>query len=190
MPFPDELAPDGVRVVPYQPTWATEFQALRASLADILGALAVRIDHIGSTSVPGLAAKDCLDVQVGVSDVGDTAIDVVLRDAGYRRRPEPWNQIERSFGRPSFKLVFAPRVGARTVNIHVRELGGPGAAYALLFRDYLRSDPVARDAWGAFKLRLAQSVPDIYDYGQIKAPATEVLMRAARRWADDTGWAP
>ena len=75
------------------------------------------------------------------------------------------------------------------MNIHVRELGGPGAAYALLFRDYLRSDPVARDAWGAFKLRLAQSVPDIYDYGQIKTPATEVLMRAAQRWADDTGWA-
>jgi dephospho-CoA kinase len=59
---------------------------------------------------------------------------------------------------------------------------------ALLFRDYLRADDAARRAWGAFKQRLALSVPDLLDYGQIKAPATQVLMRAAERWAAETGW--
>lgn len=109
---------------------------------------------------------------------------------GYRQRPEPWNHVERAFGVASSKLVYAPPVGARAVNIHVRGLGGAGARYTLLFRDYLRAEPAARDTWSAFKLRLAQSVPDIYDYGQIKTPATEMLMPAAVRWADATGWAP
>lgn len=70
----------------------------------------------------------------------------------------------------------------------MREDAGPNARFALLFRAYLRADEDARRAWGAFKQRLALSVPDLSDYGQIKAPATEVLMAAAERWAADTGW--
>jgi GrpB-like predicted nucleotidyltransferase (UPF0157 family) len=190
VPFDDELSADGVRVEPYRPSWPIEFERLRGSLATLLGPVARRIDHVGSTSVPGLAAKDCLDVQVSVDDVAERSIDELMTAAGYRRRPEPWNSVERSFGVISSKLVYAPPVGARTVNIHVRQIGGAGARYALLFRDYLRSDDDARDAWGAFKRRLAQSVPDIYDYGQIKAPATEVLMQGAERWAESAGWAP
>jgi dephospho-CoA kinase len=85
-------------------------------------------------------------------------------------------------------LVFAPPVGARTANVHVRACGGGNARSALLFRDYLRSDGHARRAWGAFKQRLAASVPNLLDYGQVKAPATEVLMVAAEYWAADTGW--
>lgn len=175
MPFADEIA-------------AAEFEQLGGSLAALLGPVALRIDHVGSTSVPGLAAKDCLDVQVSVADVTEPSIDALMTSAGYRRRPEPWNNVERSFGIALPKLVYAPPVGARTVNVHVRLVGGAGARYTLLFRDHLRADDTARDAWGAFKSRLALSVPDIYDYGQIKAPATEILMRAAVRWADDTGW--
>jgi GrpB-like predicted nucleotidyltransferase (UPF0157 family) len=190
MPFDDELAPAGVQVVAYRTSWPIEFERLGASLAALLRSSARRIDHVGSTSVPGLAAKDCLDVQVSVDDVAEPTIDARMTAAGYRQRPEPWNHVERSFGLPAAKLVYAPPVGARPVNIHVRLLGGPGARYALLFRDHLRADDAARDAWGAFKLRLAQSVPDIYDYGQIKAPATEVLMQAAMRWADSTDWTP
>jgi dephospho-CoA kinase len=72
----------------------------------------------------------------------------------------------------------------------VRLRGAPNARFALLFRDYLRADAAAREAWGAFKRRLAQSAPDLFDYGQIKAPATQVLMIAAERWAADVGWSP
>jgi hypothetical protein len=52
----------------------------------------------------------------------------------------------------------------------------------------LRADEAARQSWGAFKQRLAVSVPDLMDYGQIKAPATEILMRAAEGWAAETDW--
>jgi GrpB-like predicted nucleotidyltransferase (UPF0157 family) len=86
------------------------------------------------------------------------------------------------------KLVFAPSPGRRLCNVHVREQGGRGARFALLFRDYLRADESARQAWGAFKKRLSVSVPDLADYGQIKSPATEVLIRAAEIWAAQTGW--
>lgn len=73
-------------------------------------------------------------------------------------------------------------------NIHLRPDTGANARFTLLFRDYLRADETTRRAWGAFKQRLALSVPDLLDYGQIKAPATEILMAAAERWAAETGW--
>ena len=117
------------------------------------------------------------------SDAGER-----LGAAGYRRRPEPWNQQETSYGVVCRKLVFAPAVGGRSCNVHVRQTGGPNVRYALLVRDYLRADPEAADAWGRFKTRLAEDVDDLAAYGQIKAPAQEVLLRAAERWARDTSW--
>lgn len=186
MPFPDECAQ--VAVVEYRPQWPTEFELLAGMLRRALGGLALGVDHVGSTSVPGLPAKDCIDVQVRMRSI-DEARDVsLLAVIGFRCRPEPWNRVEVSGARRCHKLVFAPPVGARSCNVHLREGAGPNARFALLFRDYLRADEGARRAWGAFKQRLALSVPDLSDYGQIKAPATEVLMAAAERWAAGTGW--
>ncbi|HEY1427349.1 MAG TPA: GrpB family protein [Caulobacteraceae bacterium] len=188
MPFPDEskLA----RVVDPQPEWAKDFAALAAALREALGHLATSIDHIGSTSVPGLEAKDCIDVQVRVGRLDDPALTAALAASGFRLRSEPWNRSEVSSGVACERLTFAPPLGARASNVHVRPASAPNARYALLFRDYLRADSSARAAWGAFKLRLAESVPDLFAYGQIKAPATEVLMLAAERWAAATGWSP
>jgi GrpB-like predicted nucleotidyltransferase (UPF0157 family) len=146
------------------------------------------VDHVGSTSVPGLPVKDCIDVQVWMMSI-DEAWDVPLLAAiGLRCRPEPWNRLEISSGCRCRKLVFAPPIGARSCNVQLRDNTGPNARYALLFRDFLRADEAARGAWGAFKQRLSLSVPDLMDCRQIKAPATEVLMAAAQRWAADTGW--
>jgi len=182
MPFPDEVS-TGISVVDYRTEWPDEFEVIAGHLRSILGDQT--IDHVGSTSVPGLPAKDCIDVQIRVTDL-DEAMSLTGR--GFRLRPEPWNQMEISCGQECRKLVFAPPVGARTCNVHVRLIGGPNARYALLFRDYLRADERARDGWGTFKQRLAINVPDLMDYGQIKAPATEVLMAGAERWAEATGW--
>ncbi|MFH8555679.1 GrpB family protein [Streptomyces kasugaensis] len=186
MPFPDERRP--VAVVAYRAAWPEEFERLAGRLRAALGDLAMAVDHVGSTSVPGLPAKDCVDVQVRMRSV-DAARDVPLLAAiGFRCRPEPWNRTEITAGQRCAKLVFAPPVGERPCNVHLRESGGPNSRYALLFRDYLRADADARRAWGAFKRRLSVSVPDLLDYGQIKAPATDVLMGAAERWAAEAGW--
>jgi GrpB-like predicted nucleotidyltransferase (UPF0157 family) len=186
MPFPDE--PSHVAVVEYQERWPAEFRQLADQLRGALGHLAIEIDHVGSTSVPGLAAKDCIDVQVRVAALADPAIIQAMSAAGFRCRPEPWNKSEIASGSVCPKLVFAPPAAARLCNVHFRLHDGPNARLALLFRDYLRADSLARDAWGAFKTRLAGSVSNLAGYGQIKAPATEVLIRAAEQWAARIGW--
>jgi GrpB-like predicted nucleotidyltransferase (UPF0157 family) len=181
VPFPDESLT--ATVVDYRPSWPGEFETIAAELRVLLGDRAVAVDHVGSTSVPGLAAKDCIDVQVRVETLDEELLVGLFEKEGFRSRPEPWNRVEVTGGHEWRKLVFAPRIGARTANVHVREADGANARFALLFRDYLRADDDARRAWGAFKQRLAISVPDLLAYGQIKAPATEILMAAAERWA-------
>ncbi|WP_049580750.1 GrpB family protein [Streptomyces sp. SBT349] len=188
MPFPDERRP--VAVVDHRATWAEEFTLLAGLLRRALGELPVAVDHVGSTSVPGLPAKDCLDVQVRMNALDEAREVALLAAIGFRCRPEPWNRSETVGGTVCRKLVFAPPPGARACNVHLRENGGPNARYALLFRDYLRAAEPARRAWGAFKRRLAASVPDLLDYGRIKAPATDILMAGAERWAAETGWSP
>jgi dephospho-CoA kinase len=187
MPFPDEVL-SGVVVVDYRPGWPAEFELIADQLHSTLGSRALAVDHVGSTSVPGLQAKDCIDVQVRIEALEETVLVPLMESVRFRCRPEPWNRVEVSSGQECKKLVFAPPVGGRTCNVHFRLGSGPNARYALLFRDYLRADDLARAGWGAFKRRLAASVPDLMDYGQIKAPATEVLMSGAERWASATGW--
>ncbi len=175
-------------MVDYRPEWPGEFERLSEQLHGQLGDLPVAIDNVGSTSVPGLPTKDCIDVQVRARSIDETRDAALFAAIGFRCRPEPWNHVEVSGGIRCRKLVFAPPIGARPCNVHLWEGAGPNARYALLFRDYLRADEPARRAWGAFKQRLAVSAPDLSDYGQIKASATDVLMAAAERWAAATGW--
>lgn len=189
VPFPDELA-SGLAIVTYDPGWPREFRALAARLQGALGSLAQGIDHIGSTAVPGLAAKDCIDIQVRVDDLDGTAIALAFDTIGFRLRPEPWNRVEATAGKRWPKLVFAPPISERAANVHVRESASATVRRNLLFRDFLRGDDVARNAWGDFKQRLTHSVTNIYDYGQIKSPATEVLMMAAEDWVRRTAWTP
>jgi GrpB-like predicted nucleotidyltransferase (UPF0157 family) len=188
MPFPDETFSHAVAVVEYRPQWPGEFEELAGRLAGALGGVALAIDHVGSTSVPGLSAKDSIDVQVRVAEVDHGVLVPLMSGLGFRCRPEPWNRVEVTTGVECGKLVFAPPVGGRSCNVHIRRQDGVNTRFALLFRDYLRADERARRGWGGFKQRLAQSVPDLMDYGQIKAPAMEVLMSGAERWAERAGW--
>ncbi len=188
MPFPDELMQDEVTVIPYHDRWPAAFVAVRDELVLTLSELAVIIDHIGSTSIVGMSAKDCIDVQVRVANIADPELEERLTSRGFRRRPEVWNNREDVDGQLWPKQVYAPAAGARPVNIHIREVGGGNTRRALLFRDFLRSNPDVRDHWSHFKLRLAESVSSIFEYGQIKQPATMVLFAAAEQWALQTGW--
>lgn len=187
MPFPDELA-RGLSVVPYNPGWPGEFALLASRIKAALGPVATAVDHTGSTSVPGLAAKDCLDVQVRVGTLDEGSIVSGFGRIGFRVRDEWWNRSERTAGGQWPKLVFAPPVGERASNVHVRESTSETARRNLLFRDFLRANDSARDAWAGFKQRLAQVAADIYEYGQVKVGPTEILMMAAENWAAATGW--
>lgn len=186
MPFPDEKSAQRVEVVPYRPQWATEGRETTAALARLLPA-AYAVDHIGSTSVPGLPAKDCIDVMVRVHSLTEIELDPLV-DRGYRERPEEWNRVEVLDASTWPKRVFAPPVGGRSMNIHVREVGAATTRYSLLFRDFLRGNDDHRDTWGRLKMRLAEEHLDIYAYGQVKAAAQPLLMALAEDWAATTGW--
>lgn len=180
--------PHGVQVHPYQQGWADQAHELAIHLRELVPA-AVVIEHIGSTSIPGMIAKDCLDMMIVVSDL-DPAVAESLSAAGYRRRPEPWNNEEPADGELWPKMVFAPPVGGRRVNIHVRLAGAPTTRRALLFRDYLRANPQQTETWARFKVAAAHAANDLAAYGSIKEPAWRLLMELAEQWAARTKWAP
>jgi len=188
MPFEDEV--QAVHLSAWRAAWELEFETLAQQLRGVLGDVAVAIQHVGSTAVPGLAAKDVIDAQVLVRELHDLRIGQAFESLGFRRRPEPWNQVD-SIGGVSFpKAVYAPPRGARAANIHVRPENSDATRYALLCRDYLRADPEARATWADLKAHIASAVPDLMPYGQIKAAALPLLMRGAEQWADQMKWIP
>jgi GrpB-like predicted nucleotidyltransferase (UPF0157 family) len=182
-------------IVEYQPRWPDEFIEIRDRLADSFGDQAIAIEHIGSTSVPGLAAKDVIDIQVSVASLEPAEpIRDALAAAGMTEFVEDgWDHVPP--GRPGepdrwVKLYASPPPGARRAHTHVRVAGSPNERFALLFRDFMRAHPDARDAWAIFKTELARIAEDIDDYVEVKDPATDVVMVVAERWADETGWVP
>ena len=182
-------------IVAYQARWADEFTEIRRRLADSFGDLASHIDHIGSTSIPGLAAKDVIDVQVSVASLEPEApILEALAAAGMTDIvPDAWDHVPPGrVGEPDrwLKLLASPSRDERRVHVHVRVLGSPNERFALLFRDFMRANDDARDAWALFKIELAKIAPTVQDYVEVKDPATDVVIVVAERWASDVGWKP
>src|SRR5215216_7729128 len=107
----------------YDPKWVEEFESIRSSLKETLGDLALRIDHIGSTSVPGLGAKDIIDIQITVNELDDQ-IKQRLITAGYkylgRNAHDHVPKGEDDNPKLWEKLFFNQPEGQRPANIHIR----------------------------------------------------------------------
>jgi GrpB-like predicted nucleotidyltransferase (UPF0157 family) len=178
------------------PSWAGAFERVAAALDELLGERARRIDHIGSTAVPGLASKDVIDVQVTASD--QDALDAVTaRLAGGGWRVQPGIVADHvAPGAPPAAREWVKRFavepeGHRRVNLHVRFEGRANQRYALLFRDYLRTHPAAAAAYDAFKRRAADLLPDsLPGYVELKDPVCDLIYLPAEEWAALTAWAP
>jgi len=184
-----------ITILPHDDTWPNEFMELATPLREALADLALRIDHIGSTSVPGLPAKDVIDIQVTVATLDGRAISKALETVGYTRRID----IDRDHVPPGAdatpelwqKLYYRAPDGQRPTHLHVRQEGLPNQRYALLFRDYLRTHREAAGAYAQIKLALARLHPhDVDAYYDIKDPACDLIMQAAEQWARVTGWVP
>lgn len=131
-------------VVPYNPDWPKMYEAEAAVLRAALGDNLVNIYHVGSTSVPGLAAKPKLDI---IAEVNDASLVIPpLEKADYEYRGE--------FNIP-FHMGFAKRHGEIPINLHLFEKNNPEIRLNLAFRDYVRSHPEALDEYGNLKLHLA-----------------------------------
>ena len=182
-------------IVDYQSAWPAEFEAIAARQRVALGPLAVRIDHIGSTAVPGLAAKDVIDVQITVAALDEAtarALTEALTAIGYRL-PENEMRDHRPPGAAGpeadwAKLYFRAPVGQRRTHTHVRALGRPNQRYPLLFRDYLRAHPATAAAYAELKRRLAAGLADPESYPEVKDPAVDLIYLAAEEWSERVGW--
>jgi GrpB-like predicted nucleotidyltransferase (UPF0157 family) len=179
-----------VAIVDYDPTWPDQFGQLAAALRRQLGDPVLAIDHIGSTSVPGLAAKDIIDLQVTVADLADAdRLAPAFQQAGYAATP--YRLDHRPAGDASDPGLWEKRLwrsppgaGRRRVNVHVRVAGWPNQRYALLFRDYLRVRPRAAAAYERLKRGLADRVgDDLAVYTELKDHACDLIVVAAEDWA-------
>ncbi|MGC4107307.1 MAG: GrpB family protein [Thermomicrobiales bacterium] len=183
-------------IVPYNPLWPDDFAVLAAAISTAMGNLALRVDHIGSTSVPGLAAKDIIDIQVTVADLRDNAIQDRLATLGYTEHPTitgdhipPGLTAEEVDPTRWRKRYFRAPAEMRPMHLHVRQAGLSNQRYPLLFRDYLRATPMAAGAYRQIKEALARLHPDdVEAYYDVKDPACDLIIGAAECWATQTGW--
>lgn len=184
-----------VLLLPYRPSWAAEFEALDERLRALVGHAAGRLDHIGSTAVPGLSAKDVLDVQLTVPSftVAEAWLEP-LRRAGFQRG-DSWG-YDLFHGLPPDSVELRKRYlreppGERRLHLHVREHGRHNTRFALLFRDYLRAEPAACAEYELLKQRAAAVFPNSIDgYLYLKEPVFHLVYQAAEQWAARTGWQP
>ena len=165
----------------YDPAWPQTYERWRQRIAAALDRTTIRIEHVGSTSVPGLAAKPIVDIQVSVADPGGEpryvpplqAIGLVLRSRDELHR----------FLRP-------PAGQPREVHVHVCAAGGHWEHDHLLFRDYLRAHTAACLRYAEAKRASARRwSDDSWAYTEAKTGIILDILEQAEEWALATGWA-
>jgi dephospho-CoA kinase len=167
---------------------------LVARIADALGDRAARLEHVGSTSVPGLAAKDVIDLQVGVTSLADAdeaAFVADLTQRGFLRVPEFWHDNPHPRDgdvRRWAKRFHASMDPGRAANVHIREIGSPGWVFALQFRDWLRAEPEELERYASLKRALAAAAPSTDAYAEAKEPWFADAYTRVLDWARNTGW--
>lgn len=164
----------------YNPDWARQFELQKIKLQDILGDKAIRVEHMGSTAVPGLAAKPQIDVLVEVQKLEDVpAFYDTMRSAGYEPKGDYTMTGEEYF-------TLDDENGIRLASVHIYPTGHPEIAFQISFREYLRSHPDEVENYGALKLSLQKQFPDDYKaYGKGKEQyINELRARVQARAAD------
>ena len=166
------------RVVAYDADWPSRATRLVRRLRELLGDRALAIEHIGSTSVPGLAGRPITDIQVSVADVGDDgSFRPVLEAAGYRQLRVPELDVDDY-------LVFVPADGSNAEHVEVCQHGSFQEHRHVAVRDYLRAHPAEQAAYAAAKRRAAgEAGGDRARYSAGKDGFVKALERRALAWA-------
>lgn len=180
----------------YAAEWPERGSALAEEMLATLAPLALHVEHIGSTAIPGMAAKAIFDLQVSVADLAEaeTAFGPILAASGFTLTPYRRDHVPAGYDDPPerwVKRLWARRVpGEADVNLHVRLLGSPGERLALLFRDWFRGHPEAVPGYAQFKRSLAGAVADLGTYSDVKDSVVDLVIAIAEPWARETGWTP
>ncbi len=173
-----------IEIDPYNPEWPQEFLEIGKKMRSALGEVALRIDHIGSTSIPGLAAKPIVDIQISVESLEPVeTFRTPLDTLGYYWRKG--KQYEKT------KRYFRETPGMRRTHIHVRKLGSWHQQFPLLFRDYMRVHKPDCERYESVKRALAEKYRhDRQKYTDSKSDIFWEIIARADAWAANTGWEP
>jgi putative glutamine amidotransferase len=154
----------------YDPTWPSRFESEAERIRAVLGEHSIRVEHVGSTSVPGLAAKPTIDIQVSVpSMMPRNAYTDPLVGLGYRWTLDPWTDEHEFFSRDDN--------GERAFHVHVCSTGSEWERRHIAFRDWLRANPDDAAAYERLKRELAERHPrDTYSYTAAKTEFIQEIM--------------
>lgn len=172
-----------IEILVYDAEWPRLFEALGSDLRTGLGPVALRIDHIGSTAIVGLAAKPIIDVQISVASLEPVSpFADPLTELGFVLRTDNPDRTKR---------YFREAPGTRRTHIHVRRAGSWSEQFALLFRDYLRVERDDRELYERTKRALASEFRnDRERYVQSKGAVIHDIMTRANAWSQEAGWSP
>jgi GrpB-like predicted nucleotidyltransferase (UPF0157 family) len=170
-----------IEIVPYDARWPAIFQDWKGRMLEVLTQPA-RIEHVGSTAVPGLPAKPIVDIQVSVADLKDErAYRPALESLGIRLRSRD----------DEHRYFHPPAERPRDVHVHVCSVGSRWERSHILFVAYLRRDAPARDSYVVAKREAAAKWrDDRAAYTDAKNGVIGAIMARAEAWAVDTGWSP
>lgn len=143
-----------------------------------------------------MAAKNVLDLQLSVVDLEAAERDFMAPLAGLGFGFKPYRRDHVPAGSGDSAENWAKRLWSRRdqpgddVNLHVRRVGSPNEALALLFRDWFLAHPKAVPGYAVFKQTLARHCPDLDGYTDVKDPVVDLVIGIAADWAAETGWRP
>jgi GrpB-like predicted nucleotidyltransferase (UPF0157 family) len=166
-----------VRLAPYTTDWERLFEEERTRLQSAIGEHVLDIQHVGSTSIPGMTAKPIIDIAIAVESFeAASACIEPMKQIGYEYAGE--NGIPR-------RHYFVKRNPATTHHVHMLEIASPEWANHLLFRDYLIGHPKAATEYAALKLKLAEAFPRDRDaYTDGKAAFIQHILHLAKTERD------
>lgn len=164
-----------VGIVSYDPEWPRRFDDERRLLAAVFAGTDARIEHVGSTAVPGLGAKPIIDILIGVPTLAEVERRIPALEAeGYDYAPEYETQL------PDRRYFRKPRVLPRAFHLHCVVTGSDIWIRQRAFRDHLRAHPEAAAAYDALKRELTRRVSK-QEYTAAKGPFIESILAAALR---------
>jgi GrpB-like predicted nucleotidyltransferase (UPF0157 family) len=169
-----EIRPQAIVIADYDPAWPERFRREEAKIRRSLGEAALAVEHIGSTSVPRLAAKPIVDILLVVEDSGEEASYLpAMEEAGYVLRVRE----------PNFEEHRMFRTPGKDVHVHVFSVGSKEIERLLLLRDRLRGKERDRELYASTKRKLAsRDWPSMQHYADAKSGVVEgILKRAAKR---------
>lgn len=174
---------DQWKISKYDPEWTKLFSDLGLRIRSSMGVTAVRIDHVGSTSVIGMDAKPIIDIQISVHNFENESI--------YQSKIEKLGFILREENPDRTKKYFRETPGSRRTHIHVRKAGSFSEQMTLLFRDYLRVHPGECLKYAEEKHRLMKLFKNERPkYVEGKGPIVWEIMQKAHIWSQVVGWEP